>query len=226
VGLGVGEAVDEREQARRGGQRARQVDCRAVRRHGVLDEQSQRDDGGRHGQDQVDEQRPAPVEDLRQRAAEDQAEGCARGADHAEDRERAVALLRDGERRRQQAERGGREESGEGALQRTSADEDGEARSEAADRGGDGEPGQPSDEHPLAAEDITQPPAQQEQAAKRQCVGGDDPLARLVGEAQALLGGRKRNVHDRRVEHDHQLRDADDREDQPAAPAACVCGGG
>ena len=57
-------------------------------------------------------------------------------------------------------------------------------------------------------------------------VRGDDPLARLVGEAQRLLGGWQRDVHDRRVEHDHQLRDADEREDQPAAAAAgCVEGG-
>ena len=32
----------------------------------------------------------------------------------------------------------------------------------------------------------------------------------VVGEVERLLGGRQRDVHDRRVEHDHQLRDAED----------------
>jgi hypothetical protein len=33
---------------------------------------------------------------------------------------------------------------------------------------------------------------------------------------QAVLDGRQRDVHDRRVQHDHELRDADDHEDEPA----------
>ena len=32
-----------------------------------------------------------------------------------------------------------------------------------------------------------------------------------------LLRAGQRDVHDRQVEHDHQLRDADQRQDQPAA---------
>ena len=51
-----------------------------------------------------------------------------------------------------------------------------------------------------------------------------DPLAVVVGEAEVLLGGRERDVHDRRVEHDHQLGDANDDEDQPAAVVMAVCG--
>ena len=57
------------------------------------------------------------------------------------------------------------------------------------------------------------PAAEQQQAAERERVGGDDPLAVAVGEVQRLLRGRQRDVHDRRVEDDHQLRDAEDGED-------------
>ena len=80
-----------------------------------------------------------------------------------------------------------------------------------------GEAGEADDEGALAAEEVAEAAAEQQQAAEGERVGGDDPLAVVVGEAEVLLRGGQRDVHDRRVEHDHQLRDADEREDQPAA---------
>ena len=71
----------------------------------------------------------------RQRAAEDQADGGARAGDRAEDAERAVALRRNGEGRRQQAERGRREQRRERTLERAGGDEHPEALGQAADRG-------------------------------------------------------------------------------------------
>ena len=62
------------------------------------------------------------------------------------------------------------------------------------------------------------PAAEQQQAAERQRVGGDDPLAVVVGEAEVGLRRRQRDVHDRRVEHDHQLGEAEHGED-PASGA-------
>ena len=59
--------------------------------------------------------------------------------------------------------------------------------------------------------------AEQQQAAEGERVGGDDPLAVAVGEAEVGLGGGQRDVHDRRVEHDHQLGEGDDGERPPAA---------
>src|SRR5437764_533219 len=47
-------------------------------------------------------------------------------------------------------------------------------------------------------------------------------LTRIV---QRLLCVRKRDVHDRRVQDDHQLRDDDDGEREPAAVAAGGCRG-
>ncbi len=47
----------------------------------------------------------------------------------------------------------------------------------AADRGGDREADQAGDERPLAAEQVADPAAEQQQAAERERVGGDDPLA-------------------------------------------------
>ena len=68
---------------------------------------------------------------------------------------------------------------------------------------------------PLAAEQVAEPAAEQQQAAERERVRGDDPLALVVAEAEVLLGRGQRDVHDGRVEHDHQLSDAEDREDHP-----------
>ena len=106
------------------------------------------------------------------------------------------------------------------------ADEQLEALRGAAERGCTGEAEQAGDERPLAAEEVGDPAAEQQQAAERERVGGDDPLALVVGEAEVLLGGGERDVDDRHVEHDQQLGDADDREDQPAAVVMGICRGG
>jgi hypothetical protein len=86
----------------------------------------------------------------------------------------------------------------------------------AADRRGRGEPEQSDDERPLAPEVVADPAAEQQQAAERERIRGHDPLAVVVGEVQRLLRGGQRDVHHGGVEHHHQLRDAEHREDQAA----------
>ncbi|MDX6416881.1 MAG: hypothetical protein QOG28_1501, partial [Trebonia sp.] len=58
--------------------------------------------------------------------------------------------------------------------------------------------------------------AEQQQAAEGQGVGRHDPLPVAVGEAQRVLGGRQRDIHDGGIENDHQLGNRDNHEDQPA----------
>ena len=186
----------------------------------------QRADDGGHGEQDVDEHDPAPVQELRQRAAEDQADGRAGAGDHAEDAERAVALRRDGEGGGEEAERGRGEQCGERSLQRAGGDEHAEALGHAAERGRHGEAGEPDDEHALATEVVAEAPAEQQQAAECERVRGDDPLPGVVGEAQRLLRRGKGDVHDRRVEHDHQLGEPDQREDPPAVGLGGGVGGG
>ena len=115
---------------------------------------------------------------------------------------------------------------GEHALEGAGADEQPEALRGAAERGCTGEADQARDERPFAAEQVGDPAAEQQQAAERERVGGDDPLALVVGEPELLLGGGERDVDDRHVEHDQQLGDADDDEDHPAAVVMGVCGEG
>ena len=172
--------------------------------------------GGRDREGEVDVHREAPGQVLGEDAAEQQADRTAGAGDGAEDAERPGALAAGRERRRQQRERGGGEQRAEHALQRAGGDEHLEALRGAADGGRGGEAEQADDERPLAAEEVAELAAEQQQAAEGQRVGRDDPLARAVGEVQRLLGRRQRDVHDGRVEHDHQLGDAEDGEDRPA----------
>jgi len=74
-------------------------------------------------------------------------------------------------------------------------------------------------EHAPAAEQIGGAPAEHEQAAEGQCVGVDDPLEAGRGEAEAVADLRQRDVHDRDVEDDHELRKADDDEEKVLALA-------
>ena len=77
-------------------------------------------------------------------------------------------------------------------------------------------PTSPDDERPLAPEQIAELAPQQQQAAERQRICGDDPLAVARREVERLLRRGQRDVHDRGIEHHHQLRDAKQRQRRPA----------
>jgi hypothetical protein len=59
-------------------------------------------------------------------------------------------------------------------------------------------------------------PPSKSRLPKRQGVGRDYPLPVHRGEVQGALRGRQRDTHHRDVEDDHELRDADHAEDEPA----------
>ena len=182
----------------------------------VIDQQAQRHDRRGHGDHEVDVQAPAPGQDLGERAAEYQPERGATAGDRAEDPERCRPVRRSLERHRQQPQRRGCEQRAECPLERSGGHEHAEGLGQPADRRGDREPDQAGDQGPLAPEQITELATQQQQAAERQRVGGDDPLPALGGEMQRLLGRRDRDRHDRRVQHHHQLRDAEQGQDRPS----------
>ncbi len=76
---------------------------------------------------------------------------------------------------------------------------------QAADRGRRREADQAGDERPLAAEQVPELAAEQQQAPEGEGVGGDDPLPAVGREVQFPLRGRQGYVDDRRVEDHHQL---------------------
>jgi hypothetical protein len=92
----------------------------------------------------------------------------------------------------------------------------------AQDRGGR-EHRHPEQEHTLAAEEVPESPGEEQEASERDEEGVDDPGEVALGEMELALDLGQGDVHDRRVEHDHELREADDDERQPAT---AVRGGG
>ena len=74
---------------------------------------------------------------------------------------------------------------------------------------------QAADEGPLAAEEVTELAADEQQAAERKGIRRDDPLAAIGREAEIGLRGGQRDVHDGRVEHHHELGDAEERQHCP-----------
>ena len=183
--------------------------------------------GERHrGEDQVHVQRPPPGQVLGQRAAQQQAYRAAGAGDRPVDGERSATVLRLGERGGQQRQRGGHQQRGERALAGPRGHQHGEVDRGAADGRHAREPDQPGQERHLAAQQVGQPAAEQQQAAERQAVRGHHPLPVHGREVQRPLGRWQRDVHDREVQDDHQLRQGNHAQDQPAPPVQGAADGG
>ena len=220
----VGEAVDQAEH--RAGDQQHAGDVQPGLNRGRLALQQQRSPRkGHRGEDQVHVQRPPPGQVLGQRAAQQQAHRAAGPGDRPVDGERPAAVLRPGERGGQQRQRRRHQQRGERALAGPRGDQHGEVDRGAADGRDAGEPGQAGQERDLAAQQVGQPAAEQQQAAERQRVGGDHPLPVHGSEAQRPLRGRQRDVHHRQVQHHHQLRQADHAQDEPPPPVPGAVGG-
>jgi hypothetical protein len=188
-------------------------------------QQPQAGDRGRERERDRHVEAPAPVEQLRQRAAQQQADGAAHAGDPGVDAEGLPPLGGVGEGRGQEGEGRRGEHCAEATLKCAGRNEEVEALGRPAEGRRAREADQAGDERPLAAEEVGDAAAEQEQAAEGEGVRRDHPLAVVVREAEVLLSGRKRDVHDRHVEHDHQLGDADHGQDQPASVVVGGCGG-
>ena len=77
----------------------------------------------------------------------------------------------------QDGQGGRRHQRGERALQGAGREEHGLVDGQAAQSGRAGEAQQADDEHPLAAGEVGDPAAEQQEAPEGEGVGGDDPLA-------------------------------------------------
>ena len=114
-----------------------------------------------------------------------------------------------------------------GALQRPCANQELVARCQTAEERPDREDHQAARKHAPAADDVRKPPAEQHEATKDERVGAHDPLQVLLREAQVKLDRRQRNIHDRDVEHDHELGRHDHRQRDPATTVlpsdCCFC---
>jgi hypothetical protein len=145
-----------------------------------------------------------PADRLGEDAAGQQADRPARGGDESVHAERLRLLPRVREHRHDHAEDHGRGERAADALHEARADQHRLVLRDGAGQRGGGEDGQAGQEHAPLAEQITEPAGKQEQAAEGDQIGVDHPREAALGEAQVALDRRERDVHDRRVEHDHQ----------------------
>ena len=123
-------------------------------------------------------------------------------------------------RRHDQRERDRRDDRAAEPLHRARGDQHPLRRREAARERGEREERDADQEQPAVAEEVAEPAAEQEEAAEGEQVGVHDPRERGLGEAEVLADRRQGDVHDRRVEDDHQVARGRGR----AAPAsACGC---
>ena len=97
---------------------------------------------------------------------------------------------------------------------------------ETTDRGRTGEAEQADDEGALAAGVVGDPATQQQQRAEGQGVRRDHPLPVGVADVEVRLGRRERDVHDRGVEDDHQLRGREDGQAPTIGPGRARSGRG
>ena len=79
-----------------------------------------------------------------------------------------------------------------------------------------GEDGEADQEDPPLADQVAEAPGQQQQAAERDQVGVDHPGEVALREAEVVLDRGQRDVHDRRVDHDHQHGGAEHIQRHPA----------
>ena len=75
----------------------------------------------------------------------------------------------------------------------------------------------PDDEHAATTEHVGGAAAEQQEPAEDERVRADHPLQVLLRETEIHLDRRQRDIHDRDVEHHHELDDAEESESPPLA---------
>ena len=214
---GSGQGVDERHEPRRDGHRARNVEAAALTAVTVGGQQH-RAQSDQHGADRhVDVEDPLPAEGARQHAAQQGAGGRAAAGDAAPDAQGEIALTAFGEGRDEDRQGRRREQRAAQPLDAAKGDQGDLRPGEAAGQRSPGEDDEAGHEHAAPAEHVGQPAAEQQEAAEEDGVGRQHPLQALDGEVQVGADRRQRHVDHGDVEHDHELRHADGREDVPLA---------
>ncbi len=204
-------------QRRRHGDRARDVESTAAR----LCIRRQQDAAEREHCDSdrdVDEEDPVPAEQIGQRPTEQHTCCAASGEDKTDDPHRLRTLRGLGEEDHDQRERNRGDDGAAEPLNRTGDDEEGLRVGKPAGKRRDRELGDPDQEESPLAVEVPEAAGQQQKAAERQQIRVHDPRERGLGEAEVGPNRRQRHVHDRRVEDDHQISQAEQVQGQPPLP--------
>jgi hypothetical protein len=169
----------------------------------------------------VDEEDPRPAQIRGEQPAEQHAGGRAASGCGGVDPEREVAFAALREGRHQQRERGGDEHCPTDALHGAEADQRRFRPGQPAEQGGGREDREAGNEEAPSAQQVGEAPAEQERPAEEDRVRGDHPLQVGLRKIEIGLDRRKRDVHDRDIEDDHELRCDDERQREPAGITFC-----
>ena len=215
--VGLDQREDESHRAQRDGRRALDVVAAADALGPALGEEPRRQQEDRRADRHVDEEDPAPAEQLDDHATEQEAGRAAGAGDRAPDAERPVALAALRERREDDRQRRGRDHRAAEAL-RAAGDQQRRLRlrQPAGDRRAR-EQRHAGHEQATTTEPVGRAPAEQQEPSEEQRVGVEHPRQVLLGEADVALDARQRDVHDARVEHHHELGHRDDGEHRVGA---------
>jgi hypothetical protein len=157
-----------------------------------------------------------PADDVGDDPAEQDADAPAARGDETEDAHRLGPLAGLREEVHHQRERDSRGDRAAETLNAAGDHEEALGRREAAGERREREQRDSDQEQTPIPVEIAEPPAEQQKAAVRQQVGVDDPGQRGVGEAEVVLDRGQGDADDRDVEDDHQAREAQDVEGEPA----------
>jgi hypothetical protein len=157
-----------------------------------------------------------PVQRVGEDAAEQHADRSAAGGDEPDHAHRLRPLGGLREERHDQRERDGGHDGGAQPLDGARADEELLRAGDAARERREREERHAEHEQAPVAEQVAEPAAEEQEAPERQEVGVHHPGERRLGEAEILADRRQRDVHDRRVEHDHEVAHAEHDEREPA----------
>ena len=157
-----------------------------------------------------------PVEHVREHAAEQNPDNAAARKHEAKDAHRLRPVGRLGEESHDKRQRDRRDDGAADSLHRPRDDQELLGVCESAEERGNREERNTRQEQPPVAEEIAQPPAEQQEAAEREQIGVHHPRQRRLAEAEVVANRREGDVHDRPVEDDHQVAETQDVESEPA----------
>ena len=157
-----------------------------------------------------------PADDVGDDPAEQNAEASAPRGDEPEDSHRLRALARLGEEVDHERQRDGGCDRASDPLYSARDHEHFLRGREAAGEGRDREHGDSDQEEAALAVQVAEPAAEQQKASVREQVRVHHPREGRVGETEIVLDRGERDADDRDVEDDHQARQAEDVEGEPA----------
>ena len=214
--VAVDDRVDGEHERRRDRDRACDIERLAAERGLRLRQESQREGKDDHADRQVDQEDPVPVERARQHAAEQRRRAAAAGHHEPEHTHCLRAIDRLREEDHDQRERHCRDDGPAESLNRARCDQHSLRAREPACERRQREDRDPDQEQPAVAEEVAEPTTEQQKAAEREDVGVHDPCERRLREAEIGADRRERDVHDRGVQDDHQIAEAQHVEREPA----------